>query len=161
MANYQFAADTATAWSATNRVPLLYEDCYDSTNRTSKIGDGVTAYNSLPALGGFATARTLGWYVLKDPKWNGGVAVPMSGTSDETAALQAIMTDAKKTVGQNVVTVYCGSGVISLSSTVTIDGIGLRLIGNGVGSAADYTFNNINYGGKEPRSDGPALLASR
>jgi len=44
---------TAAEWSAANPVLLAGEPGYDTTNNIIKIGDGVTAWNSLPTtLGG-------------------------------------------------------------------------------------------------------------
>jgi hypothetical protein len=47
VATFQGAVDTASNWSASNRVPLLDEYCFESDTGKLKIGDGVTSYNSL------------------------------------------------------------------------------------------------------------------
>lgn len=44
----QLRRDTATNWSSKNPVLLLGEAGYDTTNNIIKIGDGSTAWNSLP-----------------------------------------------------------------------------------------------------------------
>jgi hypothetical protein len=44
----QIRRDTATNWAATNPVLLEAEIALDLTSNCLKIGDGVTAWNSLP-----------------------------------------------------------------------------------------------------------------
>lgn len=54
---FQFRRDTAANWE-TNKtvVPAAGEPCYDLTNKTLRIGDGTTAYESLPVIGGVEIA---------------------------------------------------------------------------------------------------------
>jgi hypothetical protein len=48
MATFQGAVDTAANWASYNRTPLLNEWCFESDTGKFKIGNGSTAYNSLP-----------------------------------------------------------------------------------------------------------------
>jgi hypothetical protein len=45
---FQVSYDTAANWSGANRVPLFGEWCYETDTLRYKVGDGSTAYNSLP-----------------------------------------------------------------------------------------------------------------
>lgn len=48
LADFQVKRDTSANWTSTNRVLLAGELGYDSTNKAWKLGDGATAWNSLP-----------------------------------------------------------------------------------------------------------------
>jgi len=44
----QFRRDTSTNWASTNPTPAQGEPCFETDTNKWKIGDGTTAYNSLP-----------------------------------------------------------------------------------------------------------------
>lgn len=49
---FQFRRDTAANWELNKAVvPAAGEPCYDLDNKTLRIGDGTTAYESLPVIG--------------------------------------------------------------------------------------------------------------
>lgn len=52
MTKIQLRRDTAANWSTNNPTPSAGEPCFETDTGKLKIGDGVTAYNSLPYQGG-------------------------------------------------------------------------------------------------------------
>nr|DAP90275.1 MAG TPA: hyaluronidase [Herelleviridae sp.] len=52
MTKIQLRRDTATNWSTNNPTPSAGEPCFETDTGRLKIGDGITAYNSLPYQGG-------------------------------------------------------------------------------------------------------------
>lgn len=52
MTKIQLRRDTAANWSTNNPTPLAGEPCFETDTGKLKIGDGITAYNSLPYQGG-------------------------------------------------------------------------------------------------------------
>lgn len=52
MTKIQLRRDTAANWSANNPTPSAGEPCFETDTGKLKIGDGITAYNSLPYQGG-------------------------------------------------------------------------------------------------------------
>lgn len=52
MTKIQFRRDTAANWATNNPTPSAGEPCFETDTGKSKIGDGITAYNSLPYQGG-------------------------------------------------------------------------------------------------------------
>lgn len=59
MTKIQLKRDTAANWSTNNPTPSAGEPCFETDTGKLKIGDGITAYNSLPYQGGTsATAVT-------------------------------------------------------------------------------------------------------
>lgn len=72
----QFRRDTTAAWSSVNPILAQGEVGLDTTRDTSKIGDGVTAWNDLPErvdtfIGAAAPAGIGGPYVLFKSLGNG------------------------------------------------------------------------------------------
>ena len=52
MTKIQLRRDTAANWSTNNPTPSAGEPCFETDTGKLKIGDGITAYNSLPYQGG-------------------------------------------------------------------------------------------------------------
>lgn len=52
MTKIQLRRDTASNWSTNNPTPSTGEPCFETDTGRLKIGDGITAYNSLPYQGG-------------------------------------------------------------------------------------------------------------
>lgn len=52
MTKIQLRRDTAVNWSTNNPTPSVGEPCFETDTGKLKIGDGITAYNSLPYQGG-------------------------------------------------------------------------------------------------------------
>lgn len=52
MTKIQLRRDTASNWSTNNPTPSAGEPCFETDTGKLKIGDGITAYNSLPYQGG-------------------------------------------------------------------------------------------------------------
>lgn len=52
MTKIQLRRDTAVKWSTNNPTPSAGEPCFETDTGRLKIGDGITAYNSLPYQGG-------------------------------------------------------------------------------------------------------------
>lgn len=52
MTKIQLRRDTAANWSTNNPTPSAGEPCFETDTGRLKIGDGITAYNSLPYQGG-------------------------------------------------------------------------------------------------------------
>lgn len=52
MTKIQLRRDTAANWSTNNPTPSAGEPCFETDTSRLKIGDGITAYNSLPYQGG-------------------------------------------------------------------------------------------------------------
>jgi hypothetical protein len=52
VANFGFSIDTASAWASNNPTPNADEACFESDTKLIKIGDGTTAYKTLPPLNG-------------------------------------------------------------------------------------------------------------
>lgn len=52
MTKIQLRRDTAVNWSTNNPTPSAGEPCFETDTGKLKIGDGITAYNSLPYQGG-------------------------------------------------------------------------------------------------------------
>lgn len=60
MTKIQLRRDTASNWSTNNPTPSAGEPCFETDTGKLKIGDGITAYNSLPYQGGTSdTAVTI------------------------------------------------------------------------------------------------------
>lgn len=60
MTKIQLRRDTAANWSTNNPTPSAGEPCFETDTGKLKIGDGITAYNSLPYQGGTSdTAVTI------------------------------------------------------------------------------------------------------
>lgn len=57
----QHRRDTATNWSTNNPTLAAGEIGYDTTNKKIKIGDGSTAWNSLPYVGSGTQVRIVRW----------------------------------------------------------------------------------------------------
>ena len=51
MTKIQVRRDTSTNWTTNNPTPAAGEPCYETDTGKLKMGDGVTAYNSLPYIG--------------------------------------------------------------------------------------------------------------
>lgn len=56
MTKIQLRRDTASNWSTNNPTPSVGEPCFETDTGKLKIGDGITAYNSLPYQGGTSDA---------------------------------------------------------------------------------------------------------
>ena len=56
MTKIQLRRDTAANWSTNNPTPSAGEPCFETDTGKLKIGDGITAYNSLPYQGGTSDA---------------------------------------------------------------------------------------------------------
>ena len=56
MTKIQLRRDTAANWSTNNPTPSVGEPCFETDTGKFKIGDGITAYNSLPYQGGTSDA---------------------------------------------------------------------------------------------------------
>lgn len=56
MTKIQLRRDTASNWSTNNPTPSVGEPCFETDTGKFKIGDGITAYNSLPYQGGTSDA---------------------------------------------------------------------------------------------------------
>nr|DAH28067.1 MAG TPA: hyaluronidase [Caudoviricetes sp.] len=60
MTKIQLRRDTATNWSTNNPTPSAGEPCFETDTGKLKIGDGITAYNSLPYQGGTGDVSSAG-----------------------------------------------------------------------------------------------------
>ena len=60
MTKIQLRRDTAANWSTNNPTPSAGEPCFEIDTGKLKIGDGITAYNSLPYQGGTGDVTSAG-----------------------------------------------------------------------------------------------------
>ena len=60
MTKIQLRRDTAANWSTNNPTPSAGEPCFETDTGKLKIGDGITAYNSLPYQGGTGDVKSTG-----------------------------------------------------------------------------------------------------
>ena len=60
MTKIQLRRDTAANWSTNNPTPSAGEPCFETDTGKLKIGDGITAYNSLPYQGGTGDVTSAG-----------------------------------------------------------------------------------------------------
>lgn len=60
MTKIQLRRDTAANWSTNNPTPSAGEPCFETDTGKLKIGDGITAYNSLPYQGGSGDVTSTG-----------------------------------------------------------------------------------------------------
>lgn len=72
--------DTAENWEAANTILVAGEIGYDTTNKITKIGDGVTAWNDLPY---FVTKQSLKISTFADTDWETIAQVAEEGTASE------------------------------------------------------------------------------
>ena len=134
----QFRRDTAANWELNKTVvPAAGEPCYDLDNKTLRIGDGTTAYESLPVIGeveiagdgqsisyedgvielvGFEDAQT-GAQLTKGADGSISWIVPSSETVD---GLQTTVSglDARIAANENAIATLNGDGEGSVTKTV-------------------------------------------
>lgn len=85
MANrIQIRHDTTANWTAANPIPLIGELCIDTTLNMYKIGDGVTAYSSLPWASFDVNSAALSTKILTV---GGGAFAPLSVSTDVISLL--------------------------------------------------------------------------
>jgi hypothetical protein len=134
----QLRRDTAANWTAANPILAQGELGFEIDTNKSKVGDGVTAWNSRPYTG----VATAGW------TQNGGGAVSRTvdsklkdvvsvkdfgavgdGVADDTAAIQAAIDYVQSLGGGNVV---FPAGTYQTNNPLVISLPGVRLVGTGV-----------------------------
>lgn len=110
LARFEWRRNTAAQWTTANEALLAGEPGFESDTGKWKLGDGTTAWNTLPYQPGTDTAAVVATYY--NVRNHGAVG---NGTTDDTAAIQAAL-DAVGAAGGG--TVYCPAGTYLITSTV-------------------------------------------
>lgn len=118
MAKIQLRRDTAANWAAANPVLALGEPGWDTTNSQLRVGNGTSAWSTLPVYGTGSGAGT------NSPAFTGNPTAPTPATSDNdtslatTAFVRAAITQYAPT-GSAVVVQYDGVAWPTVRPTTT------------------------------------------
>lgn len=151
----QQRGDLAVVWADTNPVLLVREIGYETDTGKSKMGDGTTAWNSLPYQNATLAAKPIDSLDGRPLKWNkttglfeDGTAAVFSGigtflvTVKTGAAIQTAI-DAAKAAGGGIVQLTAGA--YQLSGSLTIDtATDITIVGAGANTTKLVVNGNYN-----------------